>query len=109
MITVETKYLGSGEASLPALAMQITSLVDSYMLWIGITDASPEDVSHAPLQGCLARDWACAMPPFAVCSPLSDDSLTSPDIQPGVSAPATSLFRSSSSDVSLAMAQRLGE
>ncbi|KZP18726.1 hypothetical protein FIBSPDRAFT_791626 [Athelia psychrophila] len=93
MITVETKYLPPSEPSLPALALQITSLVGSYMLWIGTTDpaAGPDAAAQAPLHGSLARDWACAMP-----------ALT-----PGLPAPATSLFRSSSSDVALAMAQRL--
>jgi hypothetical protein len=66
-ISIETKYLPSTDASLPALALQVTRLVDSYMLWIGTTDAAPEDASKAPLQGNLARDWACAMPAIIVC------------------------------------------
>lgn len=65
-IKVETKVIHSVEPSLPALALQITTMVDSYMLWIGTTDTSPEDVPKAPLQGNLARDWACAMPPTSV-------------------------------------------
>jgi len=66
-ISIETKYLPSSESSLPALVLQVTRLVDSYMLWIGPTDAAPEDVSKAPLLGNLARDWACAMPAITVC------------------------------------------
>lgn len=68
MITVETKYLPPSEASLPALALQITSLVGSYMLWIGTTDpdAGPDAAAQAPLRGSLARDWACAMPALTV-------------------------------------------
>lgn len=66
-ISVKTKYLPSSEQSLPALALQVTRLVNSYMLWIGTTDVSPEDISKAPLQGSLARDWACAMAPSTVC------------------------------------------
>ena len=67
-------YLPASDSSLPALALQILRMVDSYMLWIGTTDVSAEDVSRAPLQGNLARDWACAMPPSAVCSLIPVDS-----------------------------------
>ena len=40
---------------------------------------------------------------------LYTQATTVPSCQPGVPAPATSLFRSSSANVALAMAQRLGE
>jgi Proteasome assembly chaperone 4 len=66
-ISAQTKYLAAADPSLPALALQVTRLVDSYMLWIGTTELSPEDVSKAPSQGSLARDWACAMPAITVC------------------------------------------
>ncbi|EGO25257.1 hypothetical protein SERLADRAFT_465133 [Serpula lacrymans var. lacrymans S7.9] len=91
-ISVQTKYIPASDPSLPALALRTTVLVDSYMLWIGTTEGSPEDAQTAPLQGTLARDWACAMP-----APNGSPSL----------GPATSLFRSSSSDIALSMAQRL--
>jgi len=90
-ISIETKYLPSSDPSLPALALQVTCLVNSYMLWIGTTDASPEDVSKALSEGNLAHDWACAMPPITSGAPAS----------------ATWLFRSSGSEVSMAIAQRL--
>ncbi|KII92826.1 hypothetical protein PLICRDRAFT_37620 [Plicaturopsis crispa FD-325 SS-3] len=90
-IQVETKYLPSSDSSLPPLALRVTRLESSVMLWIGTTDESPEDVHKAPLQGMLSRDWACAMPPATS----------------GIPAPATSLFRSSGSDSAVSMAQRL--
>ncbi|KAF7792345.1 hypothetical protein EIP86_003381 [Pleurotus ostreatoroseus] len=93
-IHVETKYIAPADSTLPALALQATHLVNSYMIWIGCTDVPEESVQLAPLRGSLAKDWACAMPP-------SSDT---------VPAAATSLFVSSSSaDLALAMAQRLGD
>ncbi|KAF9233324.1 hypothetical protein BU15DRAFT_54046 [Melanogaster broomeanus] len=89
-IAVRTRYIPPAEPTLPALGLQITSLVDSYMLWIGVTGEPPETVQNAPRSGTLCRDWACAMP--------------SGHTGPG---PATSLFRSSGSDIALSMAQRL--
>jgi hypothetical protein len=68
-IGVELRYIQTSESSLPGLALQITRLVDSYMLWIGTTE-EPADVVHkAPLGGNLTRDWACAMPPTRVRHP----------------------------------------
>lgn len=61
-IVAETKFVPPSDPTLPALALQVTRLRDSYMLWIGTTEESAEDVQNAPLQGHLARDWACAMP-----------------------------------------------
>ncbi|EIM81218.1 uncharacterized protein STEHIDRAFT_42849, partial [Stereum hirsutum FP-91666 SS1] len=76
--------------SLPTLALQVTSLVNSYMLWIGTTRGEEsKKAEEAVMGGCVARDWACAMPPL------------------GVRSSGTSLLRSSSSDVALGMAQRL--
>ncbi|KAF8070607.1 hypothetical protein FPV67DRAFT_1561372 [Lyophyllum atratum] len=92
-ISVDTKYLAPSDPSLPALALQVTRLVDSYMLWIGTTDRSAEDVYEAATQGSLCKDWACAMPPRYA----------------GGAVPATSLFRSTESDVALSMAQRLAK
>ncbi|EIN11884.1 hypothetical protein PUNSTDRAFT_37554, partial [Punctularia strigosozonata HHB-11173 SS5] len=78
----------------PALALQVTSLVDSYMLWVGTTEAKEEDVKSGSAieQGVLARDWACAMPPLPN-SPI-------PPL-------GTALFSTAASDFALAMAQRL--
>ncbi|KAI1794083.1 hypothetical protein LXA43DRAFT_997584 [Ganoderma leucocontextum] len=91
-IRVETRHFPPAEPALPALAVQITRLVDTCMLWVGTTDVEAEDIQQAPLQGSLSKDWACAMP-------TRDTS--------GTPAAATSLYRSSGSDASLAMAQRL--
>ncbi|KAI0055153.1 hypothetical protein BV25DRAFT_1833367 [Artomyces pyxidatus] len=89
-IRVETRYFPRNGPSLPALVLQATCLVDSYMLWIGATEEPEENARLVPLQGNLARDWACAMPPIK-----------------NLPVAGTSLFRSSSSDVALAIAQRL--
>lgn len=67
-IKIVSKQLTGSDSSLPSLAMQIICLVDSYMIWVGTTsDVQGERVEGggelAPLQGRLARDWACAMPP----------------------------------------------
>lgn len=61
-IHVDTRYFPSAELAVPALAVQTTRLVDTYMLWVGTTDVEPDQAETAPLQGCLAKDWACAMP-----------------------------------------------
>jgi hypothetical protein len=65
-ISVETKYFPSSGASSPALALQVTCLVDSYMLWIGVTEELEENASNATLQGHLGKDWAVSMPPWKV-------------------------------------------
>ena len=62
-IHVETRYIPPAELAVPALAVQITRLVDTFMIWAGTTDSEPKEVHNAPLQGCLSKDWACAMPP----------------------------------------------
>ena len=61
-IRVETRYFSPAEPALPALAVQVTHLVDTCMLWVGTTEVEAEEVAKAPLQGCLSKDWACAMP-----------------------------------------------
>ena len=71
-ISVETKYIAPSGPSLPALVVQVTRLVDSYMLWIGTTSEAEENVKLAPLQGCLAKDWACGMPPLGNVSAQRD-------------------------------------
>jgi proteasome assembly chaperone 4 len=63
------------------------------MIWVGVTKETGETVEKAPLSGSLCKDWACAMPPA-----------------PGSGyGPATTLYRTSSSDVASAMAQRLAK
>lgn len=62
LISVSSRYIAPTDPSLPALALQITSLVDSYMIWIGATNQPPESVQNAARSGSLCRDWACAMP-----------------------------------------------
>jgi hypothetical protein len=75
------------DLALPALAVQITVLRGSYMLWAGLasgmagvvsTPASESlldsanggegmEIKDAPVLGCLGKDWACAMPSNNVC------------------------------------------
>jgi len=93
-IHVRVKYIAPAHPALPPLALQITALTGSYMVWIGTTEESEENVHLAASRGSLLRDWACAMPP-------------SPNSNTSIPPAATSLFRASSSDVSLSMAQRL--
>ena len=63
MIQTRTKYFAPSDDSLPALVLQQTVLVDSYMLWIAPTDKKPEEAEQVPLTSRLCADWACAMPP----------------------------------------------
>jgi proteasome assembly chaperone 4 len=66
-IKSQVKILDSSDPSLPPLALQITQLVDTYMLWIGAVDTNVEGAEEkAVLNGSLCKDWACAMPPRAV-------------------------------------------
>ena len=109
-IQVLTKYLPSSDRSLPALALQVIRLADSYMLWIGTTELAPEQVAQAPSQGNLAIDWACAMPPLNVRVTVCVLFYTLNQMVPKSNTPAaTALFRSASSDVAFGMAQRLGD
>ncbi|KAJ3473505.1 hypothetical protein NLI96_g12970 [Meripilus lineatus] len=91
---VESKYIPPSQRSLPALALQITQLSGSYMVWIGTTTCTTETVDKAAMQGSLLRDWACAMPP---------------GVNTSTPAAATCLYRASSSDIALPMAQRLAK
>ncbi|KAI9572321.1 hypothetical protein HD554DRAFT_2015402 [Boletus coccyginus] len=93
MISVRTRYIAPAEASLPALGVHITRLVDSYMVWVGVTGETAETVEDAPRSGSLCRDWACAMPPMAA----------------GGAQAGTWLHRTSDSDVAFSMAQRLAK
>ncbi|EAU91029.1 hypothetical protein CC1G_03197 [Coprinopsis cinerea okayama7 len=90
-VSVSTIFLESRKPTLPSLVLQVTRLVGSYMLWIGVHDGTAESKEQAVKQGSLCKDWAVAMPPRA----------------PGMGANATSLFRSASSDNAFPMAQRL--
>ncbi|KAJ3803299.1 hypothetical protein GGU11DRAFT_180268 [Lentinula aff. detonsa] len=91
MISTEVHYIASDNPSIPAFALQITHMVDSYMLWASPTELFEEEVKRAPLSGSLCRDWACAMPPKAGATTVA----------------ATGIFSTSNSDISLSMAQRL--
>lgn len=61
-IKVSSHYIPPVNSSSPALAIQVTSLVDSYMIWAGIAEGNAEDVHSAASQGRLTQEWACAMP-----------------------------------------------
>ena len=65
-ITITTRYLESKTPGLSALVVQVTQLVDSYMVWVGISEAGPEAKERTVAQGHLCRDWAVAMPPRPV-------------------------------------------
>lgn len=63
-VHVETRFQPPQEEGIPAIALQITCLVNSYMLWAGAT--GEEDAESAVTAGRLVADWACAMPPISV-------------------------------------------
>jgi proteasome assembly chaperone 4 len=65
-IRVETRYIAPSGVSAPALALQVTCLEDSYMLWIGATEEAEENAGRATVRGHLGKDWAVAMPPWKV-------------------------------------------
>jgi proteasome assembly chaperone 4 len=65
-ISVKTRYFPSSRTSSPALALQVTCLADSYMLWVGATEEPEENAGRAILRGHLGKDWAVAMPPWKV-------------------------------------------
>ena len=113
LISVSSNYIAPSDPSLPALALQITSLVDSYMIWVGATNQPPESVQNAARSGSLCRDWACAMPaaPGNVVSKPYYRVIYYTNYSGFWKGfgPATSLFRSASSDVTFSMAQRLGK
>ncbi|KAJ3869789.1 hypothetical protein EV359DRAFT_29299 [Lentinula novae-zelandiae] len=92
MIPTKVHYIASDNPSIPAFALQITQIVDSYMLWASPTELFEGDVERAPLSGSLCRDWACAMPPKAGTT---------------ATGASTSIYRTSNSDISISMAQRL--
>lgn len=77
-ISVSTAFLESQKPTLPSLALQVTALVDSYMLWVGVCDGSPESKERAVIQGSLCKDWAVAMPPRVVSFDFTNHDL--PDI-----------------------------
>ena len=63
-IRVETRYQAPSNDGVPAFALQVTCMINSYMIWIGST--REENTERAVEAGKLAADWACAMPPVAV-------------------------------------------
>lgn len=67
-MNVHLKRLEASDPSLPSLVLQITQLVDTYMLWIGIADGdmAVSGTEKTVLRGHLCNDWACAMPPRVV-------------------------------------------
>ncbi|KAJ7594305.1 hypothetical protein C8J56DRAFT_926430 [Mycena floridula] len=81
-IQVFTERLKTSDSEF-ILKLQITQLVDQYMLWVGLGSESDDSL------GSLCKDWACAMP--------------------GENGPASALFGSSKSDIALSMARRLAK
>ncbi|KAF8904455.1 hypothetical protein CPB84DRAFT_1814449 [Gymnopilus junonius] len=91
---VAVKVIATNDPSLPSLVLQVTQMVDTYMLWVGTAENTEiGNGEKVVLGGNLCRDWACAMPPRVA----------------GAASAATSLFRTSASDVALPMAQRLAK
>lgn len=70
-MNVQLKRLETSDPSLPSLVLQITQLVDTYMIWIGVAgdDTGVGGAEKAVLCGNLCNDWACAMPPRVVGFP----------------------------------------
>ncbi|KAF8588722.1 hypothetical protein K439DRAFT_1334796 [Ramaria rubella] len=91
VISVSTYYIPPIHINSPPLAFQVTSLIDSYMIWIGIMEGTAENVHAAASNGRLAQEWACAMP----------------STHSSIPSPGTSLYRASNADIALPMAQRL--
>lgn len=59
----EFMVLPSSDPMLPPLVLHVIHLVDSYMLWIGVSSSGDvDDTQRVTLNGNLGRDWACAMP-----------------------------------------------
>ena len=63
-IRVETRFQPAREDGIPAIALQVMILVNSYMIWAGATGEA--DVENAVNAGRLVVDWACAMPSVSV-------------------------------------------
>jgi hypothetical protein len=67
-------FVFEATSSSPPIALQITELTKSYMIWIGAVegaDPAGNGMSNEKLiatQGCMGKDWACAMPPVSVSS-----------------------------------------
>jgi len=62
-IKIQTKVLPSSKPTLPPLVLHVIHLVDSYMLWVGVSSSGDlDDAQRAIVDGSLCKDWACAMP-----------------------------------------------
>ncbi|KAF9529202.1 hypothetical protein CPB83DRAFT_852850 [Crepidotus variabilis] len=94
----DTKFLVktvvTSDPTMPSLVIQVTQMVNTYMLWVGVASSHDSEAGeNAVVDGRLCKDWACAMPPRDTTVPAS----------------ATSLFRSGGSDVALSISQRLAK
>lgn len=65
---------------MPAIIIQITEMLQSYMIWVGAVNADITSLSGstvieqlAATQGSLAKDWACAMAPSSVSTKAMSD------------------------------------
>lgn len=66
-----TSYAFEPTSATPCIILQITELVDSYMIWVGSTDSDLSSSDRDAIEqqialGRFASDWACAMPPLGV-------------------------------------------
>ena len=67
-IKVQVQIIGANDPASPPMVLQVTQMVDTYMLWIGAVE-NISDIGageNAVLSGNLCKDWACAMPPTTV-------------------------------------------
>jgi proteasome assembly chaperone 4 len=87
-IPIHRQFVTPQDPSLSPIAIQITCLDGSYLVWAGAADARAAELDEMTELGHLCKDWACAMP--------------------GGEA-TTSLFRTAGSDWAASMAQRLGK
>ncbi|GJJ06325.1 hypothetical protein Clacol_000516 [Clathrus columnatus] len=91
VITVSSHVAPPVDVYSPSIVFQITSLIDSYMIWVSAVQGLPENPSQVARDGRLSHDWACAMPPAKRHS----------------SGSVTPLFATGDANLALSMAQRL--
>jgi len=98
MVKTVTRYFPANEIGLPAVVVQVTCWIGSYMIWAGTTDEAIDEQDTTRItglveQGRLGQDWACAMP-----SP-----------KPSIPVTGTALLRSNRSALAISMSQRLAQ
>lgn len=75
-IKVQVKIIGANDPASPPLVLQVTQMVNTYMLWIGAVE-NISDIGageNAVLSGNLCKDWACAMPATIVRDSVASET-----------------------------------